>query len=271
MSFVFIFFLFVLNSFAATSDKALVKPVNTTKASTPIVATPAQASPKNNYVEKINKGAQKATDFGKKSFEKINALQKQTTLLRGQRPHNIMATYSGPATWIPGKLGISYTYSPTTIGSWELSYARGKISAPYFIDDIGSVSDSHLSLLYRSYSRRNSFSFIYGLNYYKFDARLSGQYLSSISSGNPQDYNLLSVRSLGVTLGIGNRWQLKNGMSVGIDWIHLNIPVSVFKTEADYLSSDADQSDKNDIENVLDILKRVPTFALFKLQVGYTF
>lgn len=90
-------------------------------------------------------------------------------------------------------------------------------------------------------------------------------------TGDPSDFNILSVKSVGVTLGLGNRWQLKNGMSLGVDWFHLNIPVSVFETDADYLNSDADQQDKEDIRDVLDVLKRVPTFSFLKFQVGYTF
>lgn len=157
------------------------------------------------------------------------------------------------------------------MASWELSYARGSISSPFFLVDIGSVSDTHMSLLYRSYSKRNSFAVIYGLNYYNFDAHLGGKYLSSISSGDPREYNLLSVKSFGVTFGLGNRWQLRNGLSLGVDWFHLNIPLSVFEADADYLRSNADQDDKNEIDDVLNILKRVPTFSLLKLQVGYTF
>lgn len=208
---------------------------------------------------------------GKQVLDKINDIQSQTVLLRDQRPHNIMLSYAGISTWIPSKLGLSYTYSPTASASWELSYIRGELSAPFFIDDIGSVSDSHISLLYRSYSTRSTFSFIYGLNYYQFDASLGNEYLSSISSGNPANFNILRVRSFGLTVGIGNRWQLKNGLSLGADWFHLNIPINVFRTEADYLSSDASQDDKNDIENILDILKYVPTFSFLKLQIGYTF
>lgn len=95
--------------------------------------------------------------------------------------------------------------------------------------------------------------------------------MSSISSGDPREYNLLSVKSFGVTFGLGNRWQLRNGLSLGVDWFHLNIPLSVFEADADYLRSNADQDDKNEIDDVLNILKRVPTFSLLKLQVGYTF
>lgn len=212
----------------------------------------------------------KATDLGKQGLDKINAIQKQTTVLRQARPHNIMGSYSGVSTWIPSKLGLSYTYSPSVTGSWELAYSRGSVAAPFFLDDLGSITESSISLLYRSYSRRNSFSFIYGLNYYNFDARLSGEYLASVT-GDPSDFNILRVRSIGVTVGLGNRWQLKNGVSLGVDWFHLNIPVNVFETDADYLNSDADPEDKEDVRDALDFLKRVPTFSFLKLQVGYTF
>ncbi len=276
-----VFFIFIfcwLNPsllFANPNTKNLVEPLKKTN---PVqaekVLQPQNVEVKlnqNSYVEKINNGFKKTIAIGKKGFSQINSIQMLTAQRRAKRPHNIMASYTGVATWIPSKIGLSYTYSPTAIGSWELSYSRGKISAPFFISDIGTVSDSHLSLLYRSYSRRNTFAVIYGLNYYKFDAHLSSEFLSSISSGPVSDYNILAVESLGATIGFGNRWQLKNGMSLGVDWFQLNIPLHVFKTEANYLSSNADPEDKKDIENVLDILKRVPTFSFLKLQAGYTF
>ncbi len=224
-----------------------------------------------NFVQDLIKGAEKTADYGKQGLKKVNEIRKKNPDLRSSRPHNIMASFTGTATWIPAKLGISYTYSPDATESWEISFNRGKISTPFFIPDLGSISDSHISLLYRSYSNRNSFSIIYGLNYYEFDAHLSRKYLSSISSGDPSDFNVLNVQSIGATVGLGNRWQFENGLSLGVDWFHLNVPLNVFKTKAAYLSSDADQADKNEIENVLDILKRVPTFDFLKLQIGYTF
>lgn len=192
-------------------------------------------------------------------------------IYRIQNPHSFMASYAGTATWIPSKLGLSYTYSPDLMKSYEVSFLRGNLAAPFFLKDLGSISDFHLSALYRSYSARNSFAVIYGLNYYKFNARMSGKYTNSASNTSNPDLNLLLVESIGVTFGLGNRWQLKNGVSFGVDWFHLNMPLIVFRTEADLLKSDADKEDKNEIKNVLDLLKRVPTFAFLKFQIGYSF
>lgn len=102
-------------SFAGAAATSNVKSSPTTTPNSKI--TESKPAPKNNYVEKLNSGAQKALDYGQTGLSKINAIQKETTLLRVARPHNIMASYSGVSTWIPSKIGISYTYCPTSMAS----------------------------------------------------------------------------------------------------------------------------------------------------------
>lgn len=204
-------------------------------------------------------------------MDKVQSLRATSLLLRTSRPHNFMANYSPISTWIPSKLGLSYTYSPSSLGSWELNLNRGSFSIPFFIEDLGSINEYNASILYRSYSHRHSFSVIYGINYYTFSAKLGSKYLSSIIIGDPMSYDALKVKSLGLVFGLGNLWQLKRGLSFGVDWFTINVPIHVTQLDADYLNSSADQEDKNDVKNVLDVLKRVPTFSLLNLKIGYSF
>lgn len=245
--------------------------------STSVYALPLKNENSSSQTKALSDPIQEAQNIGNKVLKtgqnaatSVQSGLGRTRGLRGERKNNLMLSYAGVDTWIPSKIGFSYIYSPTPVGSWEFSYMRGSISIPFFIDDLGQISDTKIALLYRSYSQRNSFSFLYGLNYYNFSANLGNDYLSSIS-GNSAQFELLRVESLGLTLGLGNRWQLNSGLSFGVDWFTVNIPIRVFNTDADYLSSDADQADKNDVENVFNVLKRVPTFSFLKFQVGYHF
>lgn len=190
--------------------------------------------------------------------------------LRKQNSHSILVNYSLIDTWIPGKYGVSYAYTPNPSGSWELEYLRGSLSVPFFIEDLGRITDQRLTLMYRSFSERNSFSFIYGANYSSFKLQLGPDYLAAITGGNASTFDVVSVETLGLTWGLGNRWQM-NKATVSFDWFVINIPVIVLESEAPFLEANATEQSKKDIRDVLDIIEGFPTFALLKFQLGFSF
>jgi len=148
---------------------------------------------------------------------------------------------------------------------------RGSIPLNFFVIDIGEMIEQKLSLIYRSYSTRNSFHFFGGAFYHSFKARLGNTYLELVPNSGIQGIDLLQIRTWGVVGGIGNRWQFKSGWGIGVDWFTIAIPLKTIQAEAPYLTTNASGTRRDDVNDAFDLIRKIPTFALFKVQLGYSF
>lgn len=220
--------------------------------------------------EKVEETAQDVIEETKEAAHKVSQSMKKTRSNRETTRWTALGTLSLIDTWIPTKLGVSVAYNPTPSGSWELEYLRGKISYEFLVEDLGSISDQRLSAFYRSYSQRNSFNFLYGLYYSAYDVTLGSKYLATVS-GNPRAYESVKLKALGVTWGIGNRWQTSGGFVWSFDWFAINWPIVELEREASFLNASNDPQLREDVEDVLEFFGDFPTFAVVKAQLGFSF
>lgn len=133
------------------------------------------------------------------------------------------------------------------------------------------MTDERFSLIRRFYSDRNSFNFFTGAAYHSFSIHLGNRLTSLATGGLFPNIDLVTIKTLGLVLGLGNRWQLKSGWVLGVDWLSMYLPLKTIEAEAPYISSNASESSKNDVRDAMKVIKRVPTFAVFKFQVGMSF
>lgn len=168
------------------------------------------------------------------------------------------------ATWIPSKWGMSYTQILNEKWSVELEYYSGSINSSYVGVDLGAVKERRFTLQARRYVG-NSFHFSFGPVLSDFNARLGSSIVASNYSSS------FSAQNLGVAGGIGNRWQWSNGVTFGIDWFRISIPVVTTKIEDKVLNDITNSGDSEDIKNIIRTFNRVPTFVLLGLNLGYTF
>lgn len=182
-----------------------------------------------------------------------------------------VASFSPFDLWLPSKIGASIYYHPNQKINWELELLRGSLPINLLGIDIGSFSDTRISLLRRSFNNRNSFNFLYGLFYNSVKISLGDDLLATVTGASRASVDLIEVQNIGITLGIGNRWQLKNRFVFGVDWLQMNLPLASLGVEAPFIDETSDGGAKDDVEELLSLLKRVPTFVLFKLQLGIGF
>jgi hypothetical protein len=170
-------------------------------------------------------------------------------------------------TWIPSKYTGSYTYIFNDKWSLEGEYSWASFSTKFVGIELGEISEGRSTLQARYYVS-NSFHFSFGGVYSRFSAKLGNDYLDNL--GNKISAGL-SAENLGVTLGMGNRWQWSNGITLGVDWIRINYPLVTTKIDDNSLNDVADSADRNDLKDSLKTFNRIPTFVLFGLNVGYSF
>lgn len=199
--------------------------------------------------------------------EKIELEVRNSSFFRDHSKGTAMVGLELFTSWVPFKLTAGYTYIFNKKWSLEAEIARGKFGAGLYGFNLASVTEFRYSLLARRYTG-NSFHWIFGLYKDDFRARLGSDYLEDMSNTSIDD---LKVDILGATIGFGNRWQWKSGLTIGMDWVRINIPIFDRKIDDGVLRNIDDGSDNNRVKRVINRVASVPSFTLFGLYLGYTF
>lgn len=179
----------------------------------------------------------------------------------------IMVGYQPITSWLPSKKAVSYTHIFNDKWSLEGEYSWASIEAPYIGVDLGAIKEKRYTLHARRFVG-NSFHFTFGVIYSDFSARLGDEVLDNFGTEISRE---VEASNLGLTGGLGNRWQLNNGITWGVDWIRINIPVLETNVDDNVLDDIASESDQEDVKKVIRTFNRIPTFVLFGLHLGYTF
>ena len=132
--------------------------------------------------------------------------------------------------WMPGKFGASIDYK-NNLRSYELMFQRASYNLDVVISGLAGVSENRLTFLTRSHSFDNSFNFHYGTSINLISAHLGKEYIGGIGA----KYDLVSVNTLGLMWGFGNRFDFNDKYKIGIDWFKMIIPVMNLKSESSFL------------------------------------
>lgn len=195
----------------------------------------------------------------------------RSRISRGTSSAQFHFIYSPLDLFIPQKIGISGSYIATAQKTYEFEYLRGKIAAPSFFKDLGRMTDEKISILARNYFSRNSFNLSYGVTYFRFKVHLGSEYLQSVTASERANVDVLNLESLGVNVGVGNRWAVTEHISFGVDWIELYQPLVETKRETGFVDKTNDNSDRDAVEDALDYITKFPRFTFFKVSLGATF
>ncbi|HXH75164.1 MAG TPA: hypothetical protein VNJ08_09385 [Bacteriovoracaceae bacterium] len=180
----------------------------------------------------------------------------------------VMVGYQLITTWIPSKKTISYTHIFNKKWSLEGEYAWSTLDVPFVGVDLGAISEKRFSLMAQYYPG-NSFYFSFGPYFNDFEAQVGSDILNNVSG--TRTTSSFGVEGIGLTTGMGNRWQWDNGFTLGMDWIRLNVPLIVTDVDSQILTAVTNKEDDKDIRKVIQRFNRIPTFVLFGLNIGYTF
>lgn len=175
-----------------------------------------------------------------------------------------MVGYQFITSWLPSKFSLSYTHNFNEKWSLEGEFSQASINDPFIGVDLGEIKEWRATLQARRFVG-NSFNFSFGPVYSHFNAKLGTDFGGS--NANSQ----FSAENLGISGGFGNRWQWANGLTFGIDWLRLNIPVLETQVEDKVLKNVPGADDQEDIKDVIRTFNRIPTFVLFGLNIGYSF
>ena len=161
---------------------------------------------------------------------------------------------------------LSYFFNHTYV--LEPQYLSGGFSLKLSSLDLGNVKETLLLLPLRWYPNTNSFNFKFGVGRRTYSVEFGDELLSKYS--NIPHFTALKIENYIIHLGLGNRWQFDNGITLGADWIDLYIPVSSGKSDEN-ISQYFDNDDKANFNDAVTVLRYLPTISVVGLYLGYTF
>ncbi|MEQ1879291.1 MAG: hypothetical protein ABL958_21830, partial [Bdellovibrionia bacterium] len=123
---------------------------------------------------------------------------------------------------------------------------------------------------YRPWAKH--FYLLTGLGYQSTSVTLGDETLAKYSNGNlPSEYKVLSIDAIVASFGLGNRWTWENGVTVGIDWAVVHVPVARTRVQAEFLDIAEKSEEGKKVATAFGYLSRVPTVALLNLGLGFNF
>lgn len=229
---------------------------------------PEIVKPKDSSAQKVVSEAQPVkTDPVSEEVAKATRELSNSKQVRDQSFGSVMLGYQFLTSWLPSKKTISYTHIFNDKWSLEAEYSWATIDFPIVGVDLGAIKEKRYTLQARRYVG-NSFHFSFGPILNEFNARLGSDFLDNLGNEIKSSFK---VQNLGVTGGMGNRWQWSNGVTFGIDWLRINIPLIETKIKDNVLDAIINEDDQDDIKKVIRTFNRIPTFVLFGLNLGYSF
>ena len=190
---------------------------------------------------------------------------------RSSKKWGFTGNYSLLEMWVLTKYGFTAQYIKDPSWTYELEYMRGSIGFGYFGIDIGRIKEERISAIARSFGKRDSFNFIYGIFYNQMEVKLGSDLLEAANLVSRDEIDRAQISLGGLTWGMGNRWQTRQGYTVGVDWLSIHLPFSVIQQHAPFLKRSTDEDKRDDFSDSLKWLKRFPAIGFLKFQIGMTF
>ena len=181
----------------------------------------------------------------------------KATLLLGYSPLELL---------LPSKFGATAAWHADANTLYELDYYYSSISVAIQDAKLSEMNETRISLLKRNFDG-GAFHWFWGFNYNSTNAKIS-ELLMATSSGSS---DIMTVQTLGMTLGVGHRWTIGKDFTIGVDWFSWAQPLMILKKEAPFVEETTSADYKDDVDVALKVMGYFPRWAAFKMYVGYSF
>ena len=188
---------------------------------------------------------------------------------RGDERFAGFAIYSPFDLIVPSKIGVAADWIASDRTSFELEWVRASYGVPFILNDFGSFTDQRVALLRRSFMGFNSFNLFYGVSYFALEARVGNAILRRAPVPGAQD--ALKYEALGLAVGIGNRWTVPHGITLGIDWIEWAQPLVTLGKDETLLNDVVVPGDRDQIDRFFRAAAYLPRITVLKLEAGWAF
>jgi hypothetical protein len=183
-----------------------------------------------------------------------------------------LVQYSYADLLVLSKWGATGIYQDSDNLSCELEYSQGAYSIPFFVDDLGAFEEQRLNFSRRTFLNTNSFSLFANLMVQRVELRFGNRWLKSAMPELPiPEIDPISVTTLGAGVGIGNRWILDSGLTIGFDWFSYMQPLTTLTSKTATFDRITNESARNTAKDVFSIMNYFPRFSVLKFGLGWSF
>lgn len=187
-------------------------------------------------------------------------------------PWVITGNYSYLDLWVPSKIGFTVGYRATANSFIEFDYMRGGLNTKWIGINLGDVSEQRAAIVWRRFSSgAGSFNYFIGANYNDLELTVGDSALATVTASSPSEVELIRLSTLGVSAGLGNRWVFESGFTLGVDWVHLHLPLLTLVENAPFRDATSDPDRRSEADDLIRFVKNFPRFAALKLQLGISF
>jgi hypothetical protein len=182
----------------------------------------------------------------------------------------IVGSYGLYSFMVGGKKGVQLAYIPNKKWTLQLDYFSGDFGLKKFNMNLFSVKERTILMQARRYFG-GTFNVVFGVGEREYTVELGDRIMRYVPAESRYDGNLLSVKNYVVDFGVGNRWQWKNGITVGADWIAIEYPISQSRIHSGPLERIEHDKTRRDVKRAIGYMQYMPTVTVAKLNFGYTF
>ncbi len=213
---------------------------------------------------------------GQQSYQKGQELVKKVIGPKTSEDNRSASRFSlfwepfGFGPLMPVKSGWAAAWLLNADWTLELDYFAGGYGVKISQIDVLTITEKLITANARWYLG-NSFNLRFGFGQRRYKFSLGDDFLAKITADEITYFPALEVQNEIITLGLGNRWQLDNGVTLGCDWLDLHLTTGQGRIQSKVLSYVKDESDRDDVSKLLRYMRYGPSFDVLRFYVGYTF
>lgn len=182
----------------------------------------------------------------------------------------IMGSY-GVYNWmVGGKKGVQLGYIPSAKWTLQVDYFKGEYGLKQYRLNLFGISERLILLQARRYFG-GTFNVVFGFGEREYAIELGDRIMRYVPASSQYDEKLLSVKNYVVDFGVGNRWQWKNGITLGADWVAIEYPIGQSRISSGVIDAIEHEKTRRDVKRVIGVMRYMPTITVAKLNFGYTF
>jgi hypothetical protein len=171
---------------------------------------------------------------------------------------------------LPTKRGFALSWIANEDLTIEAEYLSGSYGLGFLSVDLVSLSES-LTTVRARYYPWNSLNFFAGFAERDYRFGVGPEIQDKIANYSRTELPRLSIKNQVLSLGVGNRWQFDNGITIGVDWFEWVKGIGRGEIDEDVTGLIKDPKYKASMQNVLNYMRYGSTFNALKVQLGYSF
>ena len=173
-------------------------------------------------------------------------------------------------TWVPTKRGVSLGWVVSADTTIDAEYLRGAVGIDFQGIELAQFKEEVMTVGWRSFMGTNSFNLRPSLGARRYTLTAGDRLLAQVT-GQQTENTLLQITTYVAGLAIGNRWQFGNGFTLGVDWFEIVVPILQKHESHPVADGLSDPDTQRTADRIGQLLRNAPTFAVAKMNVGWTF